>query len=138
MAVIEKWELQSKVRAMTTDNVADIVPVMSLLHQTLPNPFHLNLKYFHLRCIEHVIKIAVKNFLSLIRKYKDAIRSLVTSIRCSVKLRNTFQKVVVELGETEVVLPGLYVDTRWSSTYMMITNAFGAQNVLNGAVHRTP
>lgn len=101
------------VRAITTDNSADIVLRMSLLHQTLRDLFHLSLEDFHVRCIGHVINITVKDFLFFILKLIDAINSLVNSIRCSVKRRDTFQKVVVELGETEVVPPGLDVDTKW-------------------------
>lgn len=138
MAFIDKWEISSKVRAVRTDNDSDVARGMYLLHARLPNPSHIRLGAFNVRCHAHVIDLGVKDRLHFILKDVDSIRSLVTSIRCSVKRRDTFEQVKAELEESNVALPGLDVYTRWSSTYAMIKRDYEGIKVLTVVLHRIP
>lgn len=66
-----------------------------------------------MRCLEHVIKLAVKDASGSVRKKIIKVGPLKNYIRCSVKRCDVFEKAKVELGEKDIVVPGLDVDIRW-------------------------
>lgn len=59
----------------------------------------------------------------------SAIRSLLSSIRCSVKRRDLYESTQKQL-EITVTMPSLDVETRWSSTFHTITKTKKARPIL--------
>ena len=136
---MEKWNLKSKVRAITSDNGSDIVAGISHLYQRVfTSGSHRSIRDFHVRCIAHVVNLAVRECLSQVHSEIQAIRALLNSIRSSTKRRDLFERVRDEMGEVHTHCPGLDVVTRWSSTFNMIQDAYNARNVLNSVSSRLP
>ena len=67
----------------------------------------------------------------------DAVRSLIASIRSSVKRRNMYEIIRNTLGLKHEIRC-LDVPTRWSSTFHMIKKAYEARHVLDTMTSRCP
>lgn len=63
--VLSKWNLTSKLRAVSTDNSADMICAMEHLSIQLnaQNGIVKHIEDIHVRCIAHVVNLAVKNCL---------------------------------------------------------------------------
>lgn len=120
LSVIEKWVILTKLCAITAYNACDVSCGLFLLHVRLPNPHIIKIVSFHISFLAPVINLGVKESLGVVRKDLDAIRSLIKSIYFSVKVRDTFEKVKLELGESKAEPPGLDVSIRFSSTFLII------------------
>lgn len=83
------------------------------------NKHFKTLEVFHFRSIAHVMNPAVKESMGLFHQKIGALRSLLGSIRCSVKRRDIFDAVKIELRFSNLSLPGIDVETRCSSTFNM-------------------
>lgn len=125
--VLESWNLCKKVREITSDNVSDVCNGISKLLGRLLTEAHTtsNLEDFHLLCFANVVSLGVEECLGLIGEETLTIRSLINSIRASVKRRDIFASVKIELGDN-ANLPVLDVETKGSSTFPMIKYAFTA------------
>lgn len=136
---IKTWELDKMVHSITTDNAADIVRGVEILRSVLYAETYLDQyrprRSFHVRCIAHVLNLAVKECMQLVHDKLEKVRRLLSSIRCSVKRRALFNDIKVEMG-VRCELPGLDVETRWSSTFDMIRKCFAARRVLTAMVSR--
>lgn len=135
--VIESWELSKDIRAITTDNAADMCNRLKKLRENL-NGSHPGLyachKSFHVWCIAHVINLAVKECMSVVHIQIGKIRAVINSIRPSVKRRDIFNDIRVELGDMSD-LPCMDCETRWCSTFTMIKKAFSCRLVINAVVN---
>lgn len=137
--VIERWGISQRVQAVTTDSASDMIRGMSLLHRWLssidPNMPQLR-SHFHIRCFAHVLNLATKECMKDIHSHISKIRALLSTLRSSVKRRDLFNEVKTELG-LKYELPSLDCETRWSSTFEMISDAFKCRRVLNAVVMRS-
>lgn len=138
--ILENWHVAGKVQAITTDNAADVISGVNDVHKYLCTIHHLNvtLEDFHVRCIAHVVNLAVKDALEITHAKIAAVRNLVHACRCSIKRRDRFEEIKKSVGSIEVSLPTLDVQTRWSSTFIMVKNARKARLVLNTMCDRMP
>lgn len=120
---LEWCGLIEKLMVITTDNRSGIFSGVSRFHHGLFSYVDgaFNLSDVYVRCIGHVVKLAVKKCMKIFHGQFATIRSLLSSVRPSVKRRDLFETVKVELGITNVQIPGLDVETRWSSTSDMLT-----------------
>ena len=84
----------------------------------------------HVRCIAHIVNLAVKDCFTLIHDKIQQVRSLVSAINSSVKRRDLFENARKTL-KLSVSVPGLDCETRWSSTFTMVKDAYDAKRVLN-------
>lgn len=129
LEVLEMWNVANTVGETKTDNGCDIVTGVSrLCTRICPET-----NYFHVRYISHDLNLAVKDCLNIVR---DKIRKIITvsnCIRASIKRLDIYEKMNVKLGSKER-LPGLYVDTRWSSTFHMVKKAYKARRVINTVI----
>lgn len=74
---------------------------------------------FHVRCIAHVLNLVVKECMRLVDGPVQKIRSVLNSLRESVKRKGLFYVVEQELNQS-IELQGVECETRWSSTFDMI------------------
>ena len=63
-SVLQRFQLTHHIRAITTDNASTNTKMMRLLEKTLPE-FHA--KENHIRCMAHIINLAVQELLSHLR-----------------------------------------------------------------------
>lgn len=125
---LENWNISNKVMALTTDNGSEMVAGTTLLEAELDSA------PIHVRCMAHVVNVAVKAAFEMIKSNVGKLRSLILAIRKSVKRRERFEKLKSNMGYDAVLLPSSDVKTRWSSTYYMLTAAVKAKPVLNALV----
>jgi len=86
------------------------------------NAFILDVEMMHMRCCAHIINLIVKDGLKEINENVEAIRNGVTFVRSSTKRLISFDDRVDSANLQRGSLP-LDVETRWNSTYLMLTKA---------------
>lgn len=130
--LLSYWNIIGSVKAITTDNASDMCTAMAKLidKMNIKNNTNRRVCDMHVRCIAHVVNLAVKDCLNDVHQEINSVRSLLSAIRCSVKRRDAYEHAERQLGLT-VSLPSLDVPTRWSSTFNMIKNAYKARSILN-------
>lgn len=109
------------------------------LHRNLAAEFpgHHSNKAVHVRCVAHVIDISIYECMRIVHNGVEKIRNSLNRIRASVKLRDIFEAVRVELNIL-MTLPCLDVDTRWYKTFTMIHKADQVCCLLEGVAERVP
>lgn len=140
LSIFERWGVCQKIRTVTSDNASDMCVGVNLLRERLQAVGNANRpnSEFHVRCLAHVINLAVKSCLELVRSEVHSIRKLINSLRASVKRRELFDRVRTELGERKYDIPSLDVETRWNSTFYMVQAAYKCRHVLSSVIHRVP
>lgn len=135
-AVINSWEIGGKMHAITTDNAIDVCGGASklLTRFAAEVPAPPILEDYHVLCIAHVLNIAIKECIELIREEIGNILSLVNSVLTSVKRSDIFESVKIELGRAKLSV--LDVETRWSSTFVMIKSAYVSCLIFNSVYNR--
>lgn len=139
MELLTHWNLTSKLRAVTTDNASDICSAMEKLLDMLNirNNTSTVITNFHVRCIAHVVHLAVGECLKDIHGNVSLSWSLLSAIRWSIKRRDIYEKTQKQL-EITVSLSCLDVLTRWSSTFNMIRNVTKARPILDSMTAKVP
>lgn len=138
--VIESFHLQQKVQSITTDNAKDVSSGVQKLHHLMREDhpgFYGSFRDFHIRCISHVVNLAVKDCMKLVHKEIEKIRSVCNAIRCSTKRRDKFGEISKQL-KLNVEIPCLDTETRWSSTFTLIKKSIKAKRVINSMVRQVP
>lgn len=127
--------------AITTDNATN----NNVLFRTIQKEFdHAGLNHppiQHVRCMAHIINLAVQAFLTCLKADDDEdtvditeggeiskLRMIITKIRSSLHRQDEFKKncKIFGLNSKELILD---VKTRWNSTYSMIERAVEFQDV---------
>ena len=125
---LRQWNLTQKVAAVTSDNGSEMCSGIRLLGNSLGRT------NFHVRCMVHIVNIAAKAVFAIIHKFVSSIRKIVGAIRVSAKGRERFDSSKEALNLSNILLPALDVETRWSSTYFMLDRALSAESILNTMV----
>jgi hypothetical protein len=124
----EKYDITSKVIAVTSDNAKNNIRAMQLLQNWFKeksvNVYHENL---HIRCFAHVLNIAVQEGLKCIEI--NNLRSLISDITCSPKKNQILEETAKSLKVTSLKLK-MDVKTRWNSFYDMLDRALTLRPVL--------
>lgn len=123
--ILEDWDLKESFLAITSDNGSEMILGLELVGSVI------NRGGFHIRCMAHVMNLAVKDAFDRIKKSIKNLRDLIKAIRTSVKRRERFHALKQSLDVPDAKFPGLDVKTRWSSTYLMLTKAIEARPLLN-------
>lgn len=118
--------MKKDIRAVTTDNASDMRKGLKKLCDDLSTASpgtYCDSSAFHVRCVSHVVNMAVVECMAVVHTHITKIRYLINSIRSSVKLRDIFNEVHIEL-EVNIDLPCMECETRWFSTLTMIRKSF--------------
>lgn len=83
--VIKYWGLNKSIMAVATDNASDMVSVVRELNEKLRNKlgdddFSLRVDNFHVRCLPHVVNLAVKDCMGIVHDKVSEIRSVLNTI----------------------------------------------------------
>lgn len=120
-------------RGITTDNTADMIEGVELLRRELYSSTCFNeykvTRNFHNRWVAHVLSLAVKEYMKMIYDKLAKIRKLLAFIRSSIRRRDQFGDVKVEVGP-KCEVPRLHVEIRLSSIFQMIWMSFIARRVV--------
>jgi hypothetical protein len=130
--IINNYKLGLHVRAVTTDRGSEMPPAIQQVRQYLNEQFSLDFgNDFHIRCGCHIIDRAVKDSSVHMRAQLQKLRALLKVIRLSNTIRQKFKNAQVRLGRLHLRdVPSLVVDTRWSSSFLMIKSSFEMKDVL--------
>ncbi|KAH8932110.1 hypothetical protein BDL97_19G056000 [Sphagnum fallax] len=82
-------------------------------------------------CVCHIIHQVVVDSEVFIKPKLEKLRTMIKTIRLSLKLRAGFKNVQVRLGKKESEtkeVPGLDVENRWNTTFLMIDAAYTLQD----------
>ena len=87
---------------------------------------------FRLSCkVFSLVKIAVKESLAVVHEQVHNDRKLLHAIRASIKRRDMYVEMKLELDNSNAHLPILNADTQWLSTFRTIKSAYRSKCVLN-------
>lgn len=88
-----------------------------------------------MRCLAYVANLGVKECSGLMRDEISTITSLISSVRASVRRNDLFDSSRIEVSD-DAKLPVLDVDTRWSSTFRIIKEAFTGRLIFTAVCNR--
>lgn len=114
---LDDWKIKNRLSAVTTDSGSEISKAMRLLKSDLSS------SDFHVTCIAHVVNLAVKTAFGKIYANITSIRKVIQFIRLFGKRRERFEEIRTFLNLANISIPGLSVETRWSSTFHMLEGA---------------
>ena len=84
--ILRDWKLTNKIQCITTENASDVVKGMRLLKCKLLRENGVVMsETFPVRCIAHIIHLAVKDAMKDIHKEISSIRKLISAVKASVK-----------------------------------------------------
>ena len=97
-SMLQDWGIMDKIRALATDNASYICATMVLSRELVLEMCGLSrsVQDFHVRCLAHVVHLAVKHCLHLVRNEVESIRNLIGFQRSSEKRRDAFERVCAE------------------------------------------
>lgn len=99
--------------------------ILSEMSQQLVNDFGLDVLWdiTGVNCSAHTLQLAIKDALKLIALKNRNVISLCRNVAKSLRLKSTRHTYKEEHGR-EYKIPGLNVETRWGSTYTMVSLLF--------------
>lgn len=123
-----------RVTAIILDNSSDVCKVVATLCGIIDKTSKkkvIPLVLFHIRCIAHVINIAVKECFNLIYIEIFSVRSIITAIKSSVKWHDLYEKIIILLVVSFCGFPHIDFGTRWSLTFSMINKLYKLRMIFN-------
>lgn len=140
--VINDWGIKRKLMCITTDNASDMISGVRKLNMKITADLgevdvELRKAFFHIRCISHIINLGVKECMKALSTHITQLRVVLNAMRSSVKRRDLFEEVCGELRISQE-LPSLDIETRWSSTFLMVKKMYEMRRAINVTVLRIP
>jgi hypothetical protein len=113
--IVHEYDLQTRIRAITTDSASEMRPAMRLLCN------HLNMEFdraftesFHIRCICHF----------------SMVRELIKIVLATVIMREEFATIQMRLGrQYKQDVPNLDVESRWNSMFDTVNKCYELRDV---------
>jgi hypothetical protein len=138
--IINDYKLGPRVRAVTTDSGSEMPPAIQQVREYLNEQFCQDLgNDFHIRCGCHITDRAVKDSAVYMRAQLQQLRDLLKGIRLSSTIPQKFKNTQVRLGRVHLRdVPVLDVDTRWSSSFVMIKSSFELKDFWKQYAMTTP
>jgi len=126
--VIVHYQLTGKIFSMSFDNASNNTNAVPRL-KLLLNPI-MDGKFFHTRCVAHVINLAVQDGLRVIEPIRIEFKEMIKSIFCQNNKRlNAYRKYCKSVNKLYLG-PNLDCPTRWNSTWMMMHSALRQKETL--------
>lgn len=125
LPAMQDWGIEDKICSITLDNAAVNDLMVGYVKSNLIGRRLLagNGDIFHYRCAAHVLNLIVQDGLKVSCGAIEAIRESVKFVRSSAQRKESFEKIVTQLGIKCGRKVSLDVSTRWNSTYLMMKTA---------------
>ncbi|KAI3635978.1 hypothetical protein MIR68_005859 [Amoeboaphelidium protococcarum] len=130
MNVLQTYSIELKIVGVTTDNASNIVKAINDLVE-----IDLLTGTVHIRCVAHALNLAVKEGLEELMGLLDNIRAVHLYISRSPMALQIFEECC-NMNQVSVKLPVADVDTRWNSTFDIISRALEMKAVINLFIYR--
>lgn len=136
--VIKEWRTASRMKVMATENATGVCKSAALLRDMINEQCYevLFTGNFHGLCIEHIINIVEKECLSMVLYEFGDIRVALKCLPSSIKQRDLFEKVSIELGMKCTKVLDVEADMRQSSTVKIIVSAYKVCKKINAKISR--
>jgi hypothetical protein len=118
-SVLEEFHLLEKTLALTTDNESAMIVCGRTLAEDLSKELN-NQTFQHYRCSAHILNLAAQQGIELIDGEVIKVREIMKKIKNSPR-RCDRLKELCSVDNLQYYKPQLDVETRWNSTYYMIT-----------------
>jgi hypothetical protein len=127
LSILDEFKINDKVIALITDNGSNMIACGNQLAIGLEREFH-NFMFSHYRCAAHIINLAVKAGMVFVGDEIKKLRQFVIKLKNSPVLLNEFSDIC-QIKKTKFLKPILDIDTRWNSTYLMISRQILMQSI---------
>jgi hypothetical protein len=138
--VLQKYKIEKKVFAVTTDNASEMVSSMKELKRLLNLQYNSDITYeWHLRCICHVLNLGVQDAMKMLSSTVEKLRQLLKCVRTSPALSLKFKDIQISRGNERVYeVTSLDVPNRWNSSYLMISKCYKLRDVFDSVCLSVP
>ena len=126
--VLEDYDIVNKVISLTLDNASSNSKAIDYFQNNYP--LYNNLKFFHQRCVCHVINLIVKCGMKTIKENINRIRDCLAWITSSNKRNAEFQDACVKSNMSPRIF-ALDMPVRWNSTYLMLDSCLPYANIIS-------
>ena len=125
--ICNHFKMLDKIFSIGFDNAsANTASIRELIQACNPT---LHGKYFHTRCIAHILNLCVQDGLRILNNSIQPIRDAVDYIHGRVRVRRRWEKFCREAGVHPKIF-NLDVPNRWNSTYEMLSATFEYRELL--------
>jgi hypothetical protein len=127
LQILGEFNINNNILALTTDNGSNMIACGSQLAVELDQEFD-NMTFTHYRCAAHIINLAVKAGMNHIGSEIKKLRQFVVKVKNSPLLLDKLSEICT-LKKVKFLKPILDIDTRWNSTFLMISRQILMQSV---------
>ncbi|CAG8784496.1 21014_t:CDS:2, partial [Cetraspora pellucida] len=127
--ILNKFKLNNKIMALTTDNESAVVVCSRLLAKELENKFN-NIGFSHYKCAIHVLNLVAKQELIMAGLAVNKMRQLMAKIKASVCLCDEL-RALCDLKGIKYLKAKPDIEIRWNSTYYMLQKFKNMELALN-------
>jgi hypothetical protein len=122
LAVLQKYNVHMRVRAITSDSGLEMPPAMERLCQKLNAAYAMRLEEdWNVRYICHVLNRAAVDAEKRIKHEMAVVRDLLKDIRYCGTMREEFANIRVRFGfQKKPDVPNLDAESRWNSMFDMV------------------
>ena len=102
LSIMKDYNIQTRVRAITTDSGSEMAPAVELIRQQLTTDLQMDLdpESYHVRCACHIINRAVVDASEVVQDEMAKLRTLLKTIRLSAAMRAKYSDLSVVLGRS--------------------------------------
>jgi len=131
LRIMYDFQIQHRVTSITSDNGSEMIAAIEHVRQELNTKYNRSIPdQWHIRCICHIIHRAVTDALEPLKSGLCELRELLKGIRFAKKNRELFKEAQILLNKPTVKdVPGLDVENRWSSLFLMIENCIELKDI---------
>ncbi|KAL2903881.1 putative AC transposase [Bienertia sinuspersici] len=133
-SLLNEWDIEKKVFSITLDNASANDKMIEKLRKDVHSSSLLPLdgKYFHIRCVAHILNLIAQKGLQMIDASVKKLRE-VRFIDSSDARLSAFDKAILDCGDRTSFHGKFVLDvtTRWNSTYNMIRIALDAKEAID-------
>ncbi|KAI5344310.1 PREDICTED: zinc finger [Prunus dulcis] len=128
MNVFKEYNITHKIFSITFDNASNNSSAIEQFKHVLHPPY--GGKFFHMRCVCHIINLMVQDGLKVIQTQLQLIRDAIGYISSSSSRQQDFAHLCMSHGLKPIKLKK-DIRIRWNSTYHMLKSCKGYTNVIN-------
>ena len=126
-SVLQEYNLLTKIFSVSFDNAsANTASLSSLIQYCQPS---IGGKFFHIRCICHILNLCVQDGLNSLKVHVNPIRQAISYLVRHVSLLKKWKRFCRE-NELQPKKFSLDVPTRWNSTYKMLCGSYEYRSAL--------
>lgn len=137
--IITRYSIKEKLLSITTDNASNNILAFDQLKVRNGVAAEFKFETFHLRCLSHILHLAVGDAIRSMKDLVTGVRNLVDSIKGSPKRTQTFEDIQKMLQPNIRPLKLVAdVSTRWNSTYLMLRRVLKLKEPISKALLNMP